>query len=250
MDAPHSPVGFAPEVVLVLFGAVPVTNTMVTAACVTLVLTALAAMVRLRLREEPSGLQNACELLVEAWTRLVEAGAGPAGRRFVPLLAASFLFILGANWLGTLPLRQITVVGAEGEAVPVFRSANSDLNLTAAMAVLVVVTAELAHLRALGPRGYAASFFWPNPMRWLELMVRPLSLAVRLFGNMLAGDVLLAAALAIAPVVVFVVLSMEIFVGLVQAIIFTMLSMAFLSIALAERQPEMSSAPRRTRPAV
>jgi F-type H+-transporting ATPase subunit a len=71
----------------------------------------------------------------------------------------------------------------------------------------------------------------PNPMRWLEIFTRPLSLAFRLFGNIYAGEVLLATMLTVAPYVMFVFLALELFVGLIQALIFSMLSLVFLSIA-------------------
>jgi F-type H+-transporting ATPase subunit a len=68
-------------------------------------------------------------------------------------------------------------------------------------------------------------------MRWLEIFTRPLSLAFRLFGNVFAGEVLLATILVVAPYVMFVFIALELFVGIIQALIFSMLSLVFLSIA-------------------
>jgi F-type H+-transporting ATPase subunit a len=79
----------------------------------------------------------------------------------------------------------------------------------------------------------------PNPLRWLEMLVRPLSLAFRLFGSIFAGHVLVGTMLTIAPLVVFPFLALELFMGLIQAIIFAMLALVFLSIATAhEDAPE------------
>jgi F-type H+-transporting ATPase subunit a len=91
--------------------------------------------------------------------------------------------------------------------------------------------AEFLELRSLGLFGYIKGLVIPNPMRWLELFTRPLSLAFRLFGNIYAGEVLLATMLAVAPYVLFIFIGLELFVGLIQALIFSMLSLVFLSIA-------------------
>jgi F-type H+-transporting ATPase subunit a len=112
-----------------------------------------------------------------------------------------------------------------------FRSGNSDLNITAAMAILMIVLAEFFELRSLGIGGYLKGLFLPNPMRWIEIFTRPLSLSFRLFGNIFAGEVLLITMLAVAPFVMFVFLALELFVGLIQALIFAMLSLVFMSIA-------------------
>ena len=71
----------------------------------------------------------------------------------------------------------------------------------------------------------------PNPLRWLEIFTRPLSLAFRLFGNIFASEVLLATMLSVAPFILFVFIAIELFVGIIQALIFAMLSLVFLSIA-------------------
>jgi F-type H+-transporting ATPase subunit a len=86
-------------------------------------------------------------------------------------------------------------------------------------------------LRSLGPLGYLKGLLIPNPMRWLEIFTRPLSLAFRLFGNIFAGEVLLATMLSVAPYVMFIFIGLELFVGLIQSLIFSMLSLVFLSIA-------------------
>jgi F-type H+-transporting ATPase subunit a len=163
---------------------------------------------------------------------------GRRGRRFLPLLATAFLFILFSNWIGILPgVGDVLIRNPEGHQVPLFRSANSDLNLTAAMAVGVILLAEIFEFRALGPFGYIKGLLLPNPMRWLEIFTRPLSLAFRLFGNIFAGEVLVATIISVAPPVLFVFLALELFVGLIQALIFSMLSMVFLTIATLHEGP-------------
>src|SRR5207248_5094259 len=91
--------------------------------------------------------------------------------------------------------------------------------------------AEFFELRTLGLWGYLKGLLIPNPMRWLEIFTRPLSLSFRLFGNIFAGEVLLATMLTVAPFVLFIFIGIELFVGVIQALIFSMLSLVFLSIA-------------------
>ncbi|MBV9356571.1 MAG: F0F1 ATP synthase subunit A, partial [Chloroflexi bacterium] len=127
-------------------------------------------------------------------------------------------------------------VQEHGDVIPLLRSSNSDLNLTAAMAVLMILLSEFFELRALGPLRYLRGLLIPNPMRWLEILTRPLSLAFRLFGNIFAGEVLIATMLAVAPFALFIFLGLELFVGLIQALIFAMLSLVFLTIATAHEE--------------
>jgi F-type H+-transporting ATPase subunit a len=221
-----------PEVVFDLFGVIPVTNTILTAWLVIIVLVLAAYFGTRKMSIMPSGAQNVWELIIELWVGVSEQTMGRRrGRRFLPLVATAFLFILFSNWIGTLPIGFLTVENPDGERVAIFRSANSDLNVTAAMAILMIGIAEFFELRSLGLFGYLKGLLVPNPMRWLEIFTRPLSLSFRLFGNIFAGEVLLLTMLSVAPYVMFVFLGLELFVGLIQALIFSMLSLVFLSIA-------------------
>jgi F-type H+-transporting ATPase subunit a len=225
-SAPQPPA----EVLFHLFG-LPVTNSIFTAWVVIAILVLFAYFSTRHMKLIPAGAQNFWELIVELWVGVSEQTMGRRrARRFMPLVATAFLFILFSNWFGTLPIGYLTIHTAEGD-VPVFRSADSDLNVTAAMAILIIVLAEFFELRSLGLLGYIKGLLIPNPMRWLEIFTRPLSLSFRLFGNIFAGEVLLATMLTVAPYVMFVFIALELFVGLIQALIFSMLSLVFLSIA-------------------
>jgi F-type H+-transporting ATPase subunit a len=226
-SAPQPPA----EIVFHIFG-LPVTNSIFTAWIVIAILVLFAYFSTRTMRTLPSGLQNFWELIVELWVGVSEQTMGRRrGRLFMPLVATAFLFILFSNWFGTLPIGYFTIRNAEGQEVPIFRSADSDLNVTAAMAIMMIVIAEGLELYSLGPLGYLKGLFIPNPMRWLEIFTRPLSLSFRLFGNIFAGEVLLATMLTVAPYVMFIFIGLELFVGLIQALIFSMLSLVFLSIA-------------------
>ena len=170
----------------------------------------------------PRGLQNFMEAIVEALMGIIEQTAGAKGRSFAPVVMTAFLFILTSNWLGTLPLYG---------HVKGFESANSNLNITASMAVVVFFLCQFYALKTLGVGGFVKELFIPNPLHILTELTRPVSLALRLFGNICAGGVLVHTMLGIAPFITFIFLGLELFVGLIQALIFTMLSLVFLSIA-------------------
>jgi F-type H+-transporting ATPase subunit a len=229
------------EVIFHLFG-IPVTNSIFTAWVVIAILVLFAYFSTRNMKTIPAGAQNFWELIVELWVGVSDQTMGPRrGRRFMPLVATAFLFILFSNWFGTLPIGYFYIRTAEGE-VPLFRSADSDLNVTAAMAIMMIVIAEGYELKTLGLFGYLKGLLIPNPMRWLEIFTRPLSLSFRLFGNIFAGEVLLATMLTVAPYVMFVFIGLELFVGLIQALIFSMLSLVFLSIATVHEEAHESHA--------
>ncbi len=231
----------ATDVVMQLFG-VQVTNTMLTGTLVTIVLALVAVVLRLTLSIWPSRAQVAAEGLIQGWQSLAEAAGGRRAHRFVPLVGSAFVFILFANWIGALPLKHIRTINSEGTSVELIRSATSDLNLTAAVALMVVVLVEVLEIRSLGLVQYLKGLVVPNPLRWLEMLVRPLSLAFRLFGSVFAGHVLVSTILAIAPVVLFPFLVLELFMGLIKAVIFAKLSLVFLTIATAREGDHLQRA--------
>jgi F-type H+-transporting ATPase subunit a len=219
------------ELLFDIFG-IPVTNSILTAWVVIAILVLFAFFSTRNMKLMPSGFQNFWELIIELWVGISEQTMGRRrGRRFMPLIVTAFLFILFSNWFGTLPIGYLTVHNPEGHVVSLLRSSDSDLNVTAAMALMMIALAEFFELKSLGLFGYLKGLFLPNPLRWLEIFTRPLSLSFRLFGNIFAGEVLLATMLGVAPFLLFIFIALELFVGLIQALIFSMLSLVFLSIA-------------------
>jgi F-type H+-transporting ATPase subunit a len=235
--SPPSDVIF-PIATLPFIGQIAVTNTILTAWVVIILLVLFAFFSTRNLQLLPGGVQNFWELIIELWVGQTERMMGPRrGRRFLPLIATAFLFIVFSNWFGVLPIvGPITITNYEHEPIPLLRSANSDLNLTAAMAVLMILLAEVFEFRSLGVGQYLKGLLIPNPLRWLEILTRPLSLSMRLFGNIFAGEVLIGTMLVVLPFILFVFMALELFVGLIQALIFAMLSLVFLTIATAHEE--------------
>jgi F-type H+-transporting ATPase subunit a len=152
---------------------------------VMIVLTVLAFIASRRLALVPRGLQNLLEVVVEQFGALIDEVLGPEGRRYLPFIATLGLFVLTGNLLGLIP-------GLVGPT--------TNLNTTAACALVVFFTYHWIGIRTQGLVGYLKHFMGPVP--WLApLMVpielishlaRPLSLSLRLFGNMTGGHILLA----------------------------------------------------------
>jgi F-type H+-transporting ATPase subunit a len=218
----HDPTSLVSPV-LFHIGPIPVAAHVVSAWVIMLIVVGLSILATRNMQMVPRGLQNVFEVIVEGLMNLIEQTAGPRGRQFAPVVMTAFIFILFSNWIGTFPFF--------GDLVAL-HSPNSNLNITAAMAVFVFVLVQIYALRTLGLLGYLKEFLIPNPLHILTELARPVSLALRLFGNIFAGGVLVHTMLSIAPFVTFVFLGLELFVGAVQALIFTMLTLVYLSIAV------------------
>lgn len=206
-------------------GNLVVTNTLLTSWIAVILLIVLALLATRRMQLIPTGFQNVAETILEALLSISESATGPRARGFLPLVATLFLYILTANWLGIFP-----GVGT----IPVLRTANSDLSITAAMAIIVFVWVQVTALRT-DPKAYFLKFLWPPFIGQLEIIseiARPVSLAMRLFGNILAGFVLVEVMLQLEPLgLPAVFMGLELGVGLLQALVFAILTLAFLSLA-------------------
>jgi len=224
-------------------GPIPITNSILTTWVVTLLLIGFAFFATKKITAIPQGLQNLAEAAFEAFQDLVSSIAGDKTKVFLPIIATFFFFILFGNYFGLVP--GIGSVGfwevnnGKEVFVPLFRSINSDLNTTAALAIVSLVTTHFLAIKYLGLGKYLGKFFNLNPIflfvGLLEIIgeaTKILSLSFRLFGNIFAGEVLLTTASTklfafIIPVPFYF---LEILVGFVQALIFAMLTLVFMVI--------------------
>lgn len=154
------------------------------------------------------------------------------GEKHVPLVASLFLFILFANLMGQLPLRLIRL--KEGELA----SPTNDINLTAALAVLVLIYYLFQGFKEKGFKyifhGFDITGIITTLVDILEMFTRPLSLALRLFANILAGEILVSVVLGLVAIAAPVpVMLFEIFVAFIQAFVFMMLTIAYISSAVS-----------------
>jgi F-type H+-transporting ATPase subunit a len=194
--------------------------------------------------KKPSKFAQGVEAICEALIGLIQGVTLDRAKaeRFFPLLSTLFLFILINNWLGLLPgVGPITINTEEG-AAPLLRGANADLNTTLALAVISVVMTQVYAVRELGVVPHLKKYFSTNPIMSfvgiLEIISefsKMISFSFRLFGNIFAGEVLLIVISSLVPIIgPLPFFGLELFVGLVQALVFTMLSLVFLAIATSD----------------
>jgi F-type H+-transporting ATPase subunit a len=225
-------------------GSFAVSNSLFTGWISLLILAITCTLATRNMSLVPSGLQNFVEWVIESLAGLAENVAGRAkGREFFTVFATIFLYVVVNNWLEVLPgFTNATVwVGTAAANVPLFRSPSADLNFTLALALSSVVMVQVWSIRHTGVRGWAGKFFnfKGGPIMTvvgiLELVSefsRIISFTFRLFGNMFAGEVLLSVMSYLVPLVlVLPFLGLELFVGVIQALIFSLLTIAFAVIA-------------------
>ncbi|OGG53936.1 ATP synthase F0 subunit A [Candidatus Kaiserbacteria bacterium RIFCSPHIGHO2_01_FULL_53_29] len=242
----------APEQLGSLWG-IPITNTLITSWIVIALLVVLAFTIGTRLKMTPSRLQTLFEWLVEfIYDYVAEILESKAlARTFFPLLVTLFLFIFTANLLEFTPgIGSIGFFSAGGgsasgghEFTPLLRSVNTDLNVTLALAAIAFVVIEVTGIVVMGLGTYLHKFF-PNPFKnpigsvvgFIEVfseLARLISFSFRLFGNILAGEVLILVATYFIPYAGPVpLMAFEVFVGFIQAAIFALLTLFFIKIAI------------------
>lgn len=171
----------------------------------------------------PKGMQNVLEIAVEYIENLVRSSMGEAGTKYTYFFGSLFLFILVANMLGL---------------VPGFASPTRDLSVTACLAILWVVWMEYIGIRENGLKAHLKHYIEPMPpfivVHLLDLFTRPLTLSMRLFANIFAGEVLLEKLTEIFHLIVpGVWIVMSIMIGTIQALIFTILTVSYTGISVS-----------------
>jgi F-type H+-transporting ATPase subunit a len=247
-----------------------ITNSMVVSAAVVFVLVVVAQLAVRRVQLVPSGLQNFAEFLVESLHDFIEGIVGAHMiRKVFPLLATFFIFILAANWSGLLPgvgsigwghptSDHATIGGLtllDHVTTPLFRPPNADVNMTLGMTliffafwIVLVLTEQglwgfIQH--TFGPKGglkgfmlvaLVPIFLFVGAIETVSIALRAVSLPIRLFGNNFAGENLLHAMSGIAPaawvngIVLVPFYFLELLIGAVQAMVFTLLCAVYIKL--------------------
>ena len=238
-----------------------VTNSMVGAVLASLILLAGAWYVTRSSTLVPGKLQSVLELPVE-YLANVASGSTSRWRSYVGLVIGLFLMILVANWLGLLPgVGTIGVVHVEEgheQLTPFVRAAGADLNFTLGLAIITFVTFVWWAIRVNGVKGYLLELVGQPrymaplmfPIHLISELSRLVSLSMRLFGNVFAGEVLIATMLALTTAAVFVLplaffvpaifLGLELIFGAVQALVFALLTMTYITMGIDEHEGEHS----------
>jgi F-type H+-transporting ATPase subunit a len=233
-------------------GNFPITNSMLTSWIASVILISLAFIATRKMKMIPKGIQNFFEMAIELLYNTANSVLNDekATRKYFPLVATIFLFIITNNWLGLIPgvgTIGLHEVNKHGEAilVPLFRSGNADLNMTLALAIITVLAIQIFGIAAIGAFKYGKKFLnFSNPINFvvglLELIgeiSRIISFSFRLFGNVFAGEVLLTVIAFIVPYIApLPFYGLELFVGFIQALVFTMLSLVFIKSAITDHE--------------
>ena len=206
----------------------------------------LAFIATRRMKEVPGRLQNAVEWAYEFGCDFAVGIGGEKARRYYPIFAAFFIFILFSNWSGLVP-----PVGK----IEALRAPTSDVNVTIGLALTSFLIFQGEGFRRLGARAYLGKYFPIGEFRngigagllamyvgivelFLEF-VKPVTLSMRLFGNIYGGEVALAviSALTLAVIPVFLV-GLEALLNVIQALIFSVLTLMFILIAIEGHETE------------
>jgi F-type H+-transporting ATPase subunit a len=215
-----------------------ITETVLISWVVMALLIGASLLLTRRLREVPRGPQVLLEWAVEFLNRFSQEHFGRRAQVYGPYIGTVFLFLLLAN---TIPILSPLAIGALGLEPPfVIRPPTRDINLTAALALVSILLVLFGGLRARGLRGWVRNLLHPVPMmlpfNLLEYIIRPLSLCLRLFGNILGGYIIMLLVEHALPVPVLVPAALslyfDLFDGLIQAVVFSFLTTLFVGEAV------------------
>lgn len=204
--------------VIPIFGGIPVATSVVITWGIMLFLVVLSKVFVRNLKMVPTGPQVYLEAVVGWLNHFFEDILGEEGKRYLPFLGTVAIYIGCANLIGVFGLTPPT----------------KDLNVTAGLAIMSIFLIEYSGFKAKGAKGWVKSFAEPMPLlapiNFLEIFIRPLSLCMRLFGNVLGGFVVMELIKLIAPVIVPLPFSLyfDIFDGLIQTYVFVFLTSLFM----------------------
>ena len=213
--------------VLFSIGPVQITSTLTTMWVIILILTILSILATRKLKDVPGPLQNIAEMAVEGLQKyFADILGAKTAKKYFPFFATYFIFIIVCNYSGLLP-------GAghfKGFAVP-----TACLSVTAALAIVAFFTTHTIGIREVGAKRYFKAFIMPYlimlPLNLIEQAVRPVSLALRLYGNLYSEEMVVEQLYNIFPVLLPLLMNvLSLLFCFIQAMVFTML----LSIYVAE----------------
>lgn len=227
-----------------------VTNTMITMWVVMAILIGLALVVRLGMKFLPTGFQNVVEWAFGGMRGVMENVGGKNALRHFPFFITFFLTILFSNWLGI-------IMGMLAEEAGFLRAPTSDLNTTIAFALTAFLYFEYQGFKAHGVFGYIGHFFnfkalftkgamgvmdfFVGLLHIVSEVVRPTALALRLFGNIFGGEIVLTVVfLLIHPLMPVPFMGFEVLIGFIQAFVFSMLFLVFTTLNSMHEEHEES----------
>ena len=228
--------------ILFHIGTFPVTNTLVTTVVVDIVIIALVIAFNRCLSLYPKGVQNFLEMLYEYFYSATKEVSNKV-EVIYPWVTTFFLFIVISNLMGQFPgfeSIRFYAAGSGEEGVPLFRTATSDLNVTLAFAVISIFMCHFYSIKYTGIKGYVSRFItfkmfpiflFVGLLEFIGEFTKVISLSCRLFGNLFAGESVMGTVSSICAFgVPLPFMMLELMVAVIQAIVFAMLTMAFMSL--------------------
>ena len=223
----------------------PITNSLIMTLVTTAILLGFSVLFARKLALIPGKFQAGIEWLFEGvlnyMTETLEDEK--MARKFFPLIMSIFLFILVANLIAFLPGVGSILINHGGETVPLLRAPAADLNMTLALAIIAFLTIEITGVAVLGFFKYWSKYVnFSSPVNFvvgiIELLSnvgRLISFSFRLFGNVFAGEVMIAVALYfVAYLLPVPLIAFEVFVAFIQAVVFSMLTLFFIKLSIME----------------
>ncbi|MBR3654210.1 MAG: F0F1 ATP synthase subunit A [Elusimicrobia bacterium] len=237
--------------ILFHIGSFPVTNTLVTTLVVDVIIIALVIVFNRCLSLYPKGIQNFLEMVYEYFYNSTKEISSKVDI-ISPWVITFFIFIVISNVLGQFPgfeTIRFYAAGSGEEGVPLFRTATSDLNVTLAFATISIVMCHFYSIKYTGLKSYIGRFVSLSPiflfvglLEFIGEFTKVISLSCRLFGNLFAGESVMGTISSMSlkifgisiPLPFFAVpvpfMMLELMVAVIQAIVFAMLTMTFMSI--------------------
>ncbi len=227
-------------------GSFPITNTVIDTLLVDAIVIAMIVAVNKNIKLIPGMFQNLIESLIELIYNLTESVAAERAMQIFPYFMTFVFVILISNWSELIPVIGALGFHEDGTFVPIVRSPSTDLNFTLALALVSLVATHTMSIKTLGFKEYITRFVSLNPFNLfigiLELLsefTKIISFSFRLFGNLFVGSVLLASISAVSAFLLpLPLIAYELAVGVIQAVIFGMLTMAFMSILTTPHNAE------------
>jgi len=228
-------------------GKFEITNSMLVSVLVTIFLSSVAyKFYKTHKNKRQSGLNLFIQTIIESLYEFVQTITPQHAGKFFPLIASIFLFVMFGSWAGLLPgfetIGLMKMEHGQEVYVPLLRGATADLNTTLGLALFAVISIQVFGYKMLGLKYFKKFFNFTNPINFfvgfLELIsefAKIMSFAFRLFGNIFAGEVLLAVIAFLLPVVASIpFIGLELFVGFIQALVFATLVLVFTNIATSD----------------
>lgn len=202
-------------------GPIPVTSTVVNTWIVMLVIFVLVFFIRRNgFEDKPNtAIQAFLEEVIGFFHWLIDQGWGPAGRKYTPIVGGFFtiIFFLNMSWF-----------------IPGFTAPTTDIMTTGSLAIMAIILVHIMGMRRKGLGGYVRHYVSPTPimlpMNILEEVVKPFSLAIRLFGNMFGESMVATIMFILVPLLVPVpIMMLGLLLGTVQAFVFSILIVTYLA---------------------